>query len=114
MSVNTLPIPATTPRSKSGIRPPFSAEVESALEAGKGIALMGPRGTGKTTTVRKLASSRNKPLVIIPVHPDMQIEEVRGETVLRDGCSFFQPGPLVAAAKDGHWGVRSAPCARKC
>ena len=103
MSVNTLPIPTTTFRSKSGIKPPFSAEVESALDAGKGIALMGPRGTGKTTTVRKLASSRNKPLVIIPVHPDMQIEEVRGETVLRDGCSFFQPGPLVAAAKDGHW-----------
>ena len=97
------PLPTKTVRSKSDSGSPFFAEVESALDAGKGIALMGPRGTGKTTTVRKLAMSRNKPLIIIPVHADMQIEEVRGETVLRDGCSFFQPGPLVTAAKDGGW-----------
>ncbi len=83
--------------------PPFYDELNAAVACGFHVCLNGPRGTGKTTAIKELASGWGKKLHVIQVHADLTIEELRGEPGLREGNSTFQRSPVVVAAERGDW-----------
>jgi MoxR-like ATPase len=91
------------PCEKPLVTPPFFDELKGVVDCAFHPALMGPRGTGKTTAIKALASLKGKHLHVIPVHADLTTEELRGEPCLRDGNSAFQRSPVVVAAERGDW-----------
>jgi MoxR-like ATPase len=95
--------PKRPPCRKLFVTPPFFDELEAAAACGFHVALMGPRGTGKTTAIKALAARNGKQLHVIQVHADLTTEELRGEAGLRDGNSTFQRSPVVTAAERGDW-----------
>ncbi len=82
------------------IQSPFMAEMEAALDAGLHIMLTGPRGVGKTYSVKQAAKRRGMVLHVCQGHSDLTVEELRGTPGLRDGNTYFEPGVVVRAVKD--------------
>lgn len=84
---------------------PWFSEMEVAVNFGFSIALMGPRGTGKTSAVKNLARRMGKALHCIQGHSDVTVEELRGEPGLKGGDSTFTSGLVVQAAERGDWAL---------
>jgi MoxR-like ATPase len=84
-----------------GFEPPFQSELEVSADAGLHVALMGPRGVGKTTAVRLYARRRRRTLYQMQGHSDLTIEEMRGSPGIRGGDSTLALGPIALAARDG-------------
>jgi MoxR-like ATPase len=76
-------------------------QLYSSLGSGLHTILVGPRGTGKTTAVRRAARELGRPLFAVQGHSDLSIEDLRGCPGLKDGSSTFIPGPVVRAVREG-------------
>jgi MoxR-like ATPase len=67
------------------------------------VALMGPRGSGKTTAARLAARAFGRGLTRVQGHADLAVEELRGYPELRNGESAFRPGPVADCVRGGHF-----------
>lgn len=68
-----------------------------AERTGQNVWLGGPKGTGKTETVRQYAARTGRPFCRINFHKYSTAEEIIGATGLNNGATVFQPGPFLQA-----------------
>lgn len=68
-----------------------------AERTGQNVWLGGPKGTGKTETVRQYAARTGRPFARINFHKYSTAEEIIGATGLNNGATEFQPGPFLRA-----------------
>lgn len=68
-----------------------------AERTGQNVWLGGPKGTGKTETVRQYAARTGRPFCRINFHKYSTAEEIIGATGLNNGSTGFQPGPFLQA-----------------
>lgn len=68
------------------------------------VLLQGPTAAGKTSIVVHLASQTGNELIRINNHEHTELTEYLGSYVATpDGSLVFSEGPLVRAARQGHW-----------
>ena len=69
------------------------------------LYLTGPTGSGKSSLVEQTASRLGIPLYVVSCHERMEIPEMFGRFVVRNGQMEWTDGPLVAGLKDpdGAW-----------
>lgn len=65
------------------------------------IYLWGMHGTGKTTILQEAAARTGRPFVRVQHTMNMQESDVLGQWTVRDGNTFYQPGPLICAMING-------------
>lgn len=65
------------------------------------IYLWGMHGTGKTTILQEAAARTGRPFVRVQHTMNMQESDVLGQWTVRDGSTFYQPGPLMMAMING-------------
>jgi len=70
---------------------------------GEGLFLTGPTGAGKSSVITQIAARLNIPLQQAVAHARLEIPELVGQMVVKDGSMEFQHGPLARAMKEGHW-----------
>lgn len=75
--------------------------LKKAYEAKLFVLIIGPKGTGKTTLVRKFAEVINKPLYSINFSLRTKESHLVGTTVLQDGCTKFVPGIIPRSMQEG-------------
>jgi cobaltochelatase CobS len=69
------------------------------------LYLTGPTGSGKSSLVTQTAARLGRNLYVVSCHERMEIPELFGRYVVRDGSMVWQDGPLIAGLKDpaGSW-----------
>jgi len=69
------------------------------------LYLTGPTGSGKSSLITQTAARLRIPLYVVSCHERMEIPELFGRFVVRDGQMNWVDGPLVAGLKDpeGAW-----------
>ena len=65
------------------------------------IYLWGMHGTGKTTILQQAAARTGRPFVRVQHTMNMQESDVLGQWTVRDGSTYYQPGPLIMAMMNG-------------
>ena len=65
-----------------------------ALKLNKPMMLHGPTGSGKTTLIEQIAARINQPCMRINHHSDMYSYDIAGQMKVREGETYFEPGPL--------------------
>jgi len=75
--------------------------LKKAYEAKLFVLIVGPKGTGKTTLVRKFAEIMNKPLYSINFSLRTKESHLVGTTVLEGGCTKFVPGIIPKSMQEG-------------
>lgn len=71
----------------------------------RGSMLFGPRGTGKTTTVRQLAADTGSSIIVFQCAGGMTYDDLLGIRDVRAGSTVFTPGPVTQAVRDDTWVV---------
>jgi hypothetical protein len=69
----------------------------------RGAMLFGPRGCGKSTTVRELARTHDAPTVTMQCAANMQIDALIGCWTAENGQTIWVDGPLTIAVRTGAW-----------
>lgn len=69
--------------------------------AKEGLYLTGPTGSGKSSIIRQVAARLNLPLHGITAHSRMEIPDMVGQFVIKDGTMNYVYGPLARAMRDG-------------
>ena len=69
----------------------------------RGASLFGPRGTGKTTSVRQLAAILSQRVIVFQCAGGMTIDDLVGVRDIRNGATMFTPGPLTLAIMNDVW-----------
>jgi cobaltochelatase CobS len=69
------------------------------------LYLSGPTGCGKSSLVTQAAARLGIPLYVVSCHEHLELAELFGRYLVRDGAMHWQDGPLVAGLKDpaGAW-----------
>ncbi|MCX5727698.1 MAG: AAA family ATPase [Nitrospirae bacterium] len=69
------------------------------------LYLTGPTGSGKSSIIEQTASRLGIPLYVVSCHERMEIPELFGRFVVKNGQMEWTDGPLVAGLKDpgGAW-----------
>ena len=69
------------------------------------LYLTGPTGSGKSSVVTQAAARLGIPLYVVSCHERMEIPELFGRFIVRNGQMDWVDGPLVAGLKDpdGAW-----------
>jgi len=81
--------------------------LEAALRSGAHVVLEGPPGTGKSTLLRQVSSTRHVPFVLVEGNAELTPARLVGHfdpaRVLAEGYDpdVFVDGPLVSALRDG-------------
>lgn len=66
------------------------------------VLLFGPTQSGKTSMVRAFAAMTLRPFVRINMTPTTSVADLIGSYQVAEGKTFWQDGPLTAAARFGH------------
>jgi cobaltochelatase CobS len=69
--------------------------------AGDAFLLTGPTGSGKTSLVCQIAARLNWPVQSVTCHGRMELSDLIGQFILRDGNTAWVDGPLAVAMKEG-------------
>ena len=69
------------------------------------LYITGPTGSGKSSIITQIAARLQIPLYVVSCHDRLEIPELFGRYVVRDGSMVWQDGPLLAGLKDpaGAW-----------
>jgi len=73
----------------------------TASKFGEPLNLIGPTGCGKTSFVQEFAKRIGYSLYTVSCHGDMEVPELLGNYILKDGDTTFQYGPVVRAMREG-------------
>ena len=75
----------------------------SVLKNNLKMLVVGPTGSGKTTTQEYFCSMIKQPYYRINARGDMESDTILGRFVVSKGGMHFEPGKMVKAARDGYW-----------
>jgi len=64
------------------------------------LYIAGPTGCGKSSLVTQIANRLNTPLYVISCHERMEVPELFGRYVVRNGEMIWMDGPLIQGLKD--------------
>lgn len=69
------------------------------------LYLTGPTGSGKSSIITQIAARLGIPLFVVSCHERMEIPELFGRYVVRDGSMVWQDGPFINGLKEpaGAW-----------
>lgn len=69
------------------------------------LYLVGPTGSGKSSLITQVAARLGQPLYVVSCHERMEIPELFGRYVVREGSMSWEDGPFLAGLKDpaGAW-----------
>lgn len=69
------------------------------------LYLTGPTGSGKSSIITQIAARLGIPLFVVSCHERMEIPELFGRYVVRDGSMVWQDGPFISGLKEpgGAW-----------
>lgn len=96
--------PVATGKTSDGFVPPkWYPVLRYAMAAEKGATLFGPRGCGKSTAIRELATEIGHPTVTMQCAANMQIDALLGTWTSKKGSLRFIDGPLTIALRTGSW-----------
>lgn len=104
--VATSPPPAPSQvasGSSNFVEPTWFPVLAYAMRRERGATLFGPRGCGKSTAIRELASRTSKPTITMQCSAGQGIESLIGDKDLANGSSIFTDGPLTLAVRRGAW-----------
>lgn len=103
VNVNT-PFPEFVPEEKKGyVYGDFDLikDIFMMLELGIPGYLWGHAGTGKSTLPTQLCALLNRPLIRAQHTASMEEAHITGQILARDGSTYFEPGLLALAMKNG-------------
>ena len=64
------------------------------------LYVVGPTGSGKSSIVTQIASRLNIPLYVVSCHERMEVPELFGRFVVRNGNMEWVDGPFIQGLKD--------------
>ena len=69
------------------------------------LLITGPTASGKSSLAEQVAARLNQPAYIVPCHERMEVPDLFGRFVVRDGSMTWVDGPVIAGLKDpaGAW-----------
>ena len=69
------------------------------------LYVVGPTGSGKSSVITQIASRLNIPLYVVSCHERLEIPELFGRFVVRNGSMEWVDGPFISGLKDpyGAW-----------
>ena len=69
------------------------------------LYVVGPTGSGKSSVITQIASRLNIPLYVVSCHERLEIPELFGRFVVRNGSMEWADGPFISGLKDpcGAW-----------
>lgn len=69
------------------------------------LYLTGPTGSGKSSIITQIAARLGIPLYVVSCHERMEIPELFGRYVVREGSMVWQDGPFITGLKEsgGAW-----------
>lgn len=72
-----------------------------ALELNIPLYVWGHTGTGKTTMLEQICGRTGRPAIRVQHTVNTEESHIVGQTLARDGGTYFEPGPLYIAMRDG-------------
>lgn len=72
-----------------------------ALELNIPLYVWGHTGTGKTTLLEQICARTGRPVVRVQHTVNTEESHIVGQLLARDGGTYFEPGPLYVAMRDG-------------
>ncbi len=72
-----------------------------ALELNIPMYVWGHTGTGKTTMLEQICARTGRPSIRVQHTVNTEESHIVGQTLARDGGTYFEPGPLYIAMRDG-------------
>ncbi len=100
-AAHAAPFSNTKPRDY--VKPAWFPRLELAARSGRGAALFGPAGTGKTSAIHALAHEHGASLITTQAFRGFSIDDLVGSIGLKDGATIFTPGPLAQALACDGW-----------
>jgi nitric oxide reductase NorQ protein len=67
------------------------------------VLLTGPKGVGKTMALETMAQKKGKKLYSVNFSTQAREYHFVGQTLIQDGETIFQPGPLIRSMIEGEW-----------
>ena len=67
------------------------------------VALVGPKGSGKTSLVEQVAARANIPVYRVNLNVGTTVRHLFGRIAVRDGATVFVPGVVTKAMEEGAW-----------
>jgi nitric oxide reductase NorQ protein len=103
----TTTTPTTTPAAVATtpgfVEPSWYPSLRYAVSHERGATLFGPRGCGKSTAIRALATELSAKTVTLQCAANMQIDSLLGTWTSQAGTLSFVDGPLTIAVRTGSW-----------
>ena len=97
------PTPYTAPVSLTSYPPTYTMVMDSTVEHGIPLLLIGETGCGKTEFIRRSARQQKKSLLRINLTGQTSREDLVGKYTLIEGNTVWVNGPLTDALLKGEW-----------
>lgn len=95
---------ATCDINGSYITPPYWDEFEAAISISH-VAFQGPYGSGKTTTIHKMAERMGKRLAVVNAEAGLRKRDLISSAEMKDATSYYQMAEFASAAFNGDWAL---------
>lgn len=83
------------------IPPTFGADIITGFRLHEPIFIYGPTGCAKTASVHWLCNKLHLPLLSVTGHSRLELQDLLGHYILRQGETVWQDGPLTLALRHG-------------
>lgn len=80
---------------------PITADIETAIDAGKNVFVVGPAGSGKSSLLSRICERRGVRPIIVSFHGEVSVDDLVGTKDLVDGQTVWTDGVLPICMRRG-------------